>query len=105
MNDRDLERMNDQVRVRVFRFGDQFRQSEVGIGQLLLISRTADWDTIKRLLVHCAFGASIDVHDLDLQSVQIYLLPDGEEITGPGKLSFSLCLHFVYIGIEQLLQC
>lgn len=81
------EHEQSKARVRVYKFGEHLKQGHAGNGVLSTIPNTADTDIelVKGMLLRAAYGDSVDFEMLDFNTVFLYLLPDGEELTTSGK--------------------
>ena len=66
---------NKSVRVTVYKFG-QHLKTGVGAGTLARIDPTDQ--RVIHLLMHIAFGDSVDLERLEVSSVQLFLWPSGE---------------------------
>jgi hypothetical protein len=73
-----------RVRLAAYRFGEHMRSGDVGKGRLLLISPTASWGTVKRLIIQALYGTGVDFSRVDEVGTHVYLLPHGEEIMSTG---------------------
>jgi hypothetical protein len=73
-----------RVRIAAYRFGEHLRSHEVGPGALMLVSPSAAWATVKRLILRRLYGADVDITKVDDVGLHVYLLPTGEEVDSTG---------------------
>jgi hypothetical protein len=79
-----------RVRVRVLKFGDHLASPDGqggggGGGRLELVQNTGDHAMVKGMLLRGLYGDAIDFSTLDASAAQVFLLPDGDELTSPGE--------------------
>ena len=84
----------DNLRVRLYAFGKHLTQGQVGLGVLLNVSASASWANLKLLFVRALFGSKVRPEP---DSVQVLLLPDGEELKDTAYLSHNdkVVVHIV----------
>jgi hypothetical protein len=72
--------------VRVHPFGDHLKRSA---GTLVLVPNgsTADMNLVKGVLLRAAYGDGVIFERVDWSMVQVFLLPDGEEVGSAGEWS------------------
>ena len=88
-----------RVRIRAYKFGDHLRQ-QAGLGVLTLVSTSAlDINIVKAAVLRALYGARVALELVDWCTVQLFLLPDGEEITASGEWGpreVGTCFRFAY---------
>lgn len=72
-------------RVRVYKFGDHVKRGPHGVLTLVPNSASMDTNIVKGMLMRSVYGDDIAFERVDWTTVQVFLLPDGEEIPSPGE--------------------
>jgi hypothetical protein len=78
--------LNGKVRVRAYPFGGHL-STAVGHGTLVSIPvavHPGERSLFRGQLVQAAFGPGVDFAQLDFGAVQLFLMPDGEEVHSVG---------------------
>ena len=75
-----------RARVRSYAFGEHLKKSSSS-GKLVVVPNIAstDMNIVKGILVRASYGDEVAFDRVDWSAVQIFLLPDGEEIKSAGE--------------------
>ena len=73
-----------RVRIHAYKFGDHLR-ARTGVLVMVATAEDANLDVVKGSAVRALYGDEAALDLVDWNSVQLFLLPSGEEITSPSE--------------------
>lgn len=80
----DGDEEGERCRVRAYAFGDHIRRGPHGVLAVVPHGGGADMNIVKGMLLRAVYGDDIAFDRVDWTTVQVFLLPDAEEIRSPG---------------------
>lgn len=82
----DVDEEADRCRVRAYAFGDHIKRGPFGVLTVVPSSGSTDMNIVKGMLLRSVYGDDVAFDRVDWTTVQIFLLPDAEEIRTAGEL-------------------